>query len=208
MVIAAVVLLLAWPALKSALAKRDLTRTMNNARELYLAAFRMATDGAAHSDPNLGWPGDYPENSLADYCGKLVGKGYLKANEVQRILSAPGADCAVTMRGSPATMKLTGKSALKVYNVKGSDSSTTIFAASSNYVFDTPLNPNAVPFGDAGFVVLRKGGDARVYKSARATPAGYGKSVAKFKEQVGTLPGNAEGNVSPGDGTTVLAGPQ
>ncbi|HSP46301.1 MAG TPA: hypothetical protein VLO30_09935, partial [Chthoniobacterales bacterium] len=99
--IIAVILGLAWPAFTKALAKRDLTRTMNNARELYLAAFRMATDGAAKSDAGLAWPGDYPANSLGEYCGKLVEKDYLNAADLQRILSAPGAACTVTMSGSP-----------------------------------------------------------------------------------------------------------
>ena len=88
-VIIAVILVLAWPAFTNALTKRDLTRTMNNARELYLAAFRMATDGAAKTDASLAWPGDYPASSLAEYCGKLVEKDYVKAPELQRMLSAP-----------------------------------------------------------------------------------------------------------------------
>jgi type II secretory pathway pseudopilin PulG len=45
-----VLVVLASPALKQALTKRDMTRTMNNARELYLAGFHKATDGAAKSD--------------------------------------------------------------------------------------------------------------------------------------------------------------
>ncbi len=206
-VIIAVILLLAWPALKSALAKRDLTRTMNNGRDLYLAAFRMATDGAAKSDANLAWPGDYPANSLADYCSKLVEKDYLKASELQRILSAPGADCVVAMSGASATLRLTGKSALRVYKVKSTDSSTTIFAASSNYVYDTPLSANAVPFGDAGFVIVRKGGDAGVYKKTQATPEGYENNVERFQIEIGALSGAANGSVVPGDGTAVLASP-
>jgi hypothetical protein len=103
---------------------------------------------------------------------------------------------------------LSGKSALKIYKVKSTDSSTAIFAASSNYVYDTLLNPNAVPFGDDGFVVIRKGGDARIYKNAQATPAGYDNNIPKFKDQLGTLPGAAGENVVPGDGATVLTGPQ
>ena len=106
--IVAVILVLAWPAFTNALVKRDLTRTMNNGRELYLAAFRMATDGAAKSDASLAWPGDYPVNSLAEYCGKLIEKDYVKPAELQRMLSA-----------------------LKVYKVKSADPSNTIFAASS-----------------------------------------------------------------------------
>lgn len=194
--------------LKNALAKRDLTRTMHNGRELYLAAFRMATDGAAKYDANRAWPGDYPVTTLAEYCGKLVQNGYLQTAELQRLLSGPGAECNAIVSGPPATLMLSGKSAFKIYKAKGTDTSTTIFAASSNYVYDTPLNPNAVPFGDVGFVVVRKGGDARIYKSRQATPAGYDNNVPKFQDQLGTLPGMVGEKVAPGDGATVLTGPQ
>jgi type II secretory pathway pseudopilin PulG len=208
LVIAGVILVLAWPAFTNALTKRDLARTMNNGRELYLAAFRMATDGAAKSDATLAWPGDYPVNSLAEYCGKLVEKDYLKPADLQRMLSAPGAACTVTASGSPPTVTLTGKSALKIYKVKRTDPSSTIFTASLNYVYDTELNSNAVPFGDASFVVVRKSGDAGVYKKGQATVAGYDNNVARFQTEIGALPGAIKGEVAPGDGTTVLAGPQ
>jgi type II secretory pathway pseudopilin PulG len=208
LVIVAVILVLAWPAFTNALAKRDLTRTMNNGRELYLSAFQMATDGAAKSDANLAWPGDYPVNSLAEYAGKLAEKDYLKPADLQRMLSAPGAACTVTASGSPVATTLTGKSALKIYKVKGADPSNTIFAASSNYVYDTELNSNVVPFGDAGFVVVRKSGDAGVYKKSQATSARYDNDPARFQTEIGALPGAIKGEVAPGDGATVLAGPR
>ncbi len=207
LVIVAVILVLAWPALKNALTKRDLTRTMNNGRELYLAAFRMATDGAANSDANLAWPGDYPVNRLADYAGRLVEKDYLKPADLQRLLSAPGAACTVTGTGAPATTTLTGKSALKIYKVKRSDPSNTIFVASSNYIYNTDLNGNSEPFGDAAFVVVRKSGDAGVYKKGQATAAGYDNNAAQFQTEIGALPGAIKGEVAPGEGNTVLAGP-
>lgn len=207
LVIVAVILVLARPAFTNALAKRDLTRTMNNGRELYLAAFRMATDGAAKSDANLAWPGDYSVSSLAEYAGKLVEKDYLKPADLQRMLSAPGAACTLTASGSPVTTKLTGKSALKIYKVKGADPSNTIFAASVNYVYDTELTSNVMPFGDAGFVVVRKSGDAGVYKKGQATVSGYDDNVARFQTEIGALPGATKGEVAPGDGATVLAGP-
>lgn len=201
------IIVLAWPAFNSALTKRDLTRTMNNGRELYLAAFRMATDGAAKSDANLAWPGDYPANNLAEYCGKLVEKDYVKPADLQRMLSAPGAVCTVTASGSPLITTLTGKTALKIYKVKGADPSNTIFAASCNYVYDTELNSTAVPFGDAAFVAVRKSGDAGVYKKNQATSAGYDNNAARFQTEIGALPGAAKESVTPGDGATVLAGP-
>jgi type II secretory pathway pseudopilin PulG len=205
--IVAVILLLAWPAVSNALVKRDLTRTMNNGRELYLAAFRMATDGAAKFDSNRAWPGDYPTTSLAEYSGKLVQNGYLKPADLQRMLSAPGAVCTVTMSGPPATLMLSGKSALKLYKVKASDPSNTIFATSSNYTYGTPLNPKTVPFGDAGFVVVRKNGDAGVYKKIQATPAGYDNNPSRFQAELGALPGAMKDKVEPGDNSTVLIAP-
>ena len=206
--IIAVILLLAWPAVSNALVKRDLTRTMNNARQLYLAAFRMATDGSAKFDSNRAWPGDYPATSFAEYCGKLVQNGYLKPDDLQRMLSAPKATCTVTMSGPPATLLLSGKSALKFYKVKASDPSNTIFAVSANYVYDTPLNPDSIPFGDAGFVVIRKSGDVGVYKKNQATTAGYENNPETFQVAIGALPGAAKGVVSPGDAGTTLAAPR
>lgn len=205
-VLVAVALLLAWPTISSALVKRDLTRTMNNARELYLIAFRMATDGAAKADSSRAWPGDYPTASLAEYGNKLVQNDYVKPADLQRILSTPGAECTATMSGPPATLMLSGKSALKLYKVKTADPSNTIFAASSNYVYDTPLTSSTIPFGDAGFVVVRKSGDAGVYKKNQATPAGF-DNVEEFQERIGALPGAVKGLVTPGDAEGTLTNP-
>src|SRR5437764_9308367 len=199
--------ILAWPMWKSALVKRHRTQTRYNGRELYLTAFRMATDGAAKSDSSRAWPGDYPISSLAEYCGKLVQNDYLKPVDIQRLLSAPETACTATMSGPPATLMLSGKSALKLYKVKSSDPSNTIFAGSSNYVYDTALNSDTVPFGDAGFVVIRKGGDAGVYKKGQAMSEGF-ENAAKFQTDIGALPGAVPGAVSPGDGATALAGPR
>jgi type II secretory pathway pseudopilin PulG len=207
-VIAIIVVLgvLAGPTIRQAITKRDMTRTMNNARGLYLAGFHMATDGAAKADTSSAWPGDYPASDLADYCTKLVQKGYVKTTDLQEMLSAPGANCTVQSTGEPQAVTLSGTCALKVYKVKSTDPSNTIFAASSNYIYDTLLNPAAVPFGDAGFVVIRKSGDAGLYKSIQATPAGYDNNPARFQSELGALPGANEGSVAPGDGTTVLTG--
>jgi type II secretory pathway pseudopilin PulG len=204
-----IVALLAIPAIKEGLKKRDVIRTMNNGRELYLAAFRMATDGAAKSDANLAWPGDYPTTSLSEYCTKLVERDYVKPADLQRFLSAPGAPCDVAVTGSPPVVTLVGKSALKLYKVKAADPSNTLFAASSNYIYDTPLSPNAKPFGDAGFVVVHKSGDASIFGKNQATPAGFENDPVKFQSPIGIgkLPGMADGAVSPGEDATVLTGP-
>ena len=49
--IIAILALLAGPALTQALTKGQMTGTLNNARQFYLASFQMATDGSANSNP-------------------------------------------------------------------------------------------------------------------------------------------------------------
>jgi prepilin-type N-terminal cleavage/methylation domain-containing protein len=191
--IIAILAVLAGPALTQALAKGQMTGTMNNARQLYLAGFQMATDGAANSNSAYSWPGDDPSlTSLEGYCAKLVQNDYLKAGDVQKILNAPGATCNVTtVAGPPAAVTITGKSALKVYKLKEVDASNTIFSVTSNYAYNTSLDATRVPYGDKGFVVIRKGGDASVYRKNEATQSGWNNDPNKFAAAIGRLPGDA-----------------
>ena len=75
--IIAILAALAVPALTSALSKAQQTGTMNNGRQLYLAAFQMANDGAATGDSTSAWPGDLtaPPADLVAYANVLTGKG-------------------------------------------------------------------------------------------------------------------------------------
>lgn len=207
--IIAILAALAVPALTNALNKGQMTGTMNNARQMYLAGFQMATDGAANSDSNYSWPGDDANMaSLGDYCTKLVQNDYLKAGDLQKILNAPGANCTVTSSaGNPPTVTLAGNSALKVYKVKEIDASNTVFAVSANYSYNTALTSTGVPYGDKGFVVMRKGGDAAVFRKNQATAAGFGNDGRKFQSTIGRLSGDTEGTAANGDGNTALTNP-
>ena len=86
--------------------------------------------------------------------------------------------------------------AFKVYLVKDADSSNTVFLASKNYTYNTPLgNSNAKPW-DRGFVIIRKDGSASVFKKAQA----------QSLEKIGPLPGgstveSAENCLNPGPST-------
>src|SRR5215471_16163583 len=81
-VIAIIAILAAFavPALTSALTKGQMTGTMNNARQLYIAQFQMSNDGAATSDATSAWPGDLPTvpPDLISYLNVLCQKGYLR----------------------------------------------------------------------------------------------------------------------------------
>jgi hypothetical protein len=183
---------LAVPALTQALTKGQMTGTMNNARQLYLAGFQMATDGTTNSNPNFSWPGDDTAlASLEDYVEKLVQNDYLKAGDLQKILNAPGVNCTVNAdSSSPPNVTLGGKSGLKVYKVKETDGSNALFSASSNFVYRSDLGATAAPYGDKGFIVVRRGGDASVYRKKEANISGWG-TEDKYKQAVGILPGGA-----------------
>jgi prepilin-type N-terminal cleavage/methylation domain-containing protein len=198
------------PALTSALTKGQMTGTVNNARQLYLAGYQMALDGSTSSDANLAWPGDYASGvtTLKDYVEKLVQNDYLKASDLPKILSAPGAVCtaASSGSGSSTTVTLGGTSGLKVYPVTANDASNVIFAVTSNYTYDTAFTASPPsPYGDKGFVVVRKGGDAAVLRKNNAT-ATSGQEAA-FESLVGKKPGEGQGTVTPGDPSNVLKQP-
>ena len=200
------------PALTSALTKGQMTGTMNSARQLYLAGYQMSLDGTTNSDANLAWPGDYASGvtTLKDYVQKLVQNDYLKASDLAKLLSAPGATCTATSSGSGSslTVSLSGTSGLKVYPVTSSDASNVIFAVTSNYTYDTAFTSPPVPanpYGDKGFVVVRKGGDAAVLRKSNAT-ATSGQEAA-FESTVGKKPAEAQGTVTPGDPSNVLKQP-
>lgn len=202
------------PALTSALTRGQMTGTLNNARQLYLAGYQMSLDGSTNSDANLAWPGDYSTGvvSLQDYCGKLVGNDYLKGGDLPKVLSAPGAACSATTTTDPstgiATVTLAGKSGLKVYKVKDTDAGNTIFTASANYTYNTALTSTTSPYGDKGFVVVHKAGDAVMLRKNNATVTNYSNDQNKFQAAVGKLTGDADGTASQGDADKFLTNPQ
>ncbi|CAN5588059.1 hypothetical protein BH20VER1_BH20VER1_26670 [soil metagenome] len=200
--IIAVLAALAVPALTNALTRGQMTGTMNNARQLYLAGFQMATDGATNSDPEYAWPGAYQATDLESYCGKLVSNDYLQVGDLQKILNAPGITCTVQMQGQgqqgASNITITGRPALKVYRVVDPDGGNTLFAASNNFTYNTALpttGPTSAPYADKGFVVIRKGGDAAILRKNQAQ-AGQGADAAtKYQSSVGKLTEDADGTL-------------
>ena len=198
--IIAVLAAFAVPALTSALTRGQMTGTLSNTHQLHLAAQQMALDGANSSDATLAWPGDITPaiTTLQSYVQALIKGDYLKAGDIQKLFSAPGVVCTVSVDNSttPATVTFAAgsKSALKVYKVKDNDSSNTVFAVTSNYTYNTALLATGAPFGDKGFLVQRKGGDASILRKSQATGA-----ATAFQGTVGKLAGDNDGTASVGD---------
>jgi prepilin-type N-terminal cleavage/methylation domain-containing protein len=212
-VIAIIAILAAFavPALTSALSKGQMVGTMNNARQAYLAAFQEANDGAANPDPNYTWPGDNAAmTTLQLYCQQLLQNGYLKGGDIQKIFSAPGANCTVVAdtTTTPATLTtFTGPVALKIYRVTDGDASNVIFAVSANYTYNTALLSTNAPYGDKGFILVHKGGDAAVLRKNQATVADFGGDNNKFLAAVGKLTGVADGTVGAESSAMILTPP-
>jgi prepilin-type N-terminal cleavage/methylation domain-containing protein len=206
--IIAVLAAFAVPALTSALTKGQMTGTLNNGRQLYLAAQQMALDGAANSDPTLVWPGDDPAIlSVNNYCDRLVGNDYLKPGDLQKLLNAPGTNATVTANaGTPPTVTLAGTTpAFKFFKVTDASSSNVVFLETNNYTYSTTLQGvTTAPFGDKGFIVQRRGGDASILRKNNAVAGANG---AIFQGTVGKKIGDADGTVTNGDGGNLLTWP-
>ena len=196
--IIAVLAAFAVPALTSALTKGQMTGTLNNGRQLYLAAQQMALDGAANSDPSLCWPGDDATITSVDlYCDRLVGNDYLKPGDLQKLLNAPGTNATVAaVAGPPPSVTLGGATpAFKFFKVKDADSANVVFLETNNYTYDTTLNGvTTAPFGDKGFIVQRRGGDASILRKNNAVHTAGQEAI--FQGTVGKKIGDADGTVN------------
>src|SRR5881398_3088384 len=174
--IIAVLAAFAVPALTSALTKGQMTGTLNNGRQLYLAAQQMALDGAANSDPSLIWPGDDAAIvTVTDYANRLIANDYLKPGDLQKLLNAPGTNATVTVTapGPPPVVQLAGAiPAFKFFKVHDADSA------------------------NVGFIVQRRGGDASILRKNNA-PAPAAGQEAIYQGTVGKKTGDADGTVTP-----------
>ena len=174
----------------------------------------MALDGNTNADVNYNWPGDYNApavTTLSAYSSHLVTNQYLKVGDLSKLLSAPGAIVGATGSVDPTTgvttVTLTGTvPGLKVYELKDADSANAIFAVSANYTYNTALPATTSPFGDKGFVVMRKGGDAISLRKNNALAASYPNASA-FQSAVGKLTGDVDGTLGSEASPLVLAFP-
>jgi prepilin-type N-terminal cleavage/methylation domain-containing protein len=195
--IIAILASLAIPAVTGAIVKAQLNQAVSNARQVYLSGYQMAVDNNTTGDPSLGWPGDLVNRtgtgkiqSESDYVTRMITYDYLKAGDVAKIFTAPG----ITPWDGQGTFSADKNSGFKIYKVTEQDSSTTVFAVTKNYTYNTAFQTSdatKVPFGDKGFVVFHKGGDGVALKKQQATQL----------TAVGLLPGQTDINAAPsGDG--------
>lgn len=158
---------LAVPSITGALVQGQMTGTMNNMRQIYLATQQMALEGTTTGDSSLAWPGDMAGGTpdWGAFQDSLV-PGYMGTNDFLKLLGAPG----VTVPGDFPNAK--GKNAYFIYPVSDSDSGDTIFIATRNWGGFNAQLLKSNPYAQKGFVLLRKGGDATKYNAKQAISNG------------------------------------
>ena len=91
--------------------------------------------------------------------------------------------------------------ALEIWMNQDVDPATTIFCTSKNYVYNTALNSTDSPYGSRGFIPIKKGGDAAIYRVGQAVDTGWTNGTL-FQNSVGFkrgTGGDAVGTVTPND---------
>lgn len=167
--IIAILASLAIPAVTGALSRGQMTQTLSNMKQLHLVAQTMALDASTTGDTNVGWPGDMPTKTWAGWVTNAV-PGYMKTNDMAKLLSAPG----ITVPANAVLSSLTpGQAnngrAVILYQVSETNGSTTVMFSSANFTNSsqggTALSGSSLPYGDKGYVVFRKGGDGAVLQA-------------------------------------------
>lgn len=163
--IIAILASLALPAITGALARGQMTQTMNNLRQLQLATQTYSLDATTTGD-GISWTAT--NNTAVGFAvwQQTLTNGYLQPGDLAKLLSAPG-KTPVNQAQLPTTVTL---SAIKIYAVGEDDQGNTLFGSTANYTPYQELTANSPsPYKDKGFVVVRKGGDAAILQKRQAT---------------------------------------
>jgi len=181
--IIAILAALAIPSITGALTRGQQTQTLANMRQLFTSTTSMIIDAGSTGDTNIGYPGDLPNPTWAGYVSNMVPQ-YMGTNDMAKYLSAPGisvptnADFATL---TPGTAK-NGR-AIILYKVMSTNSGIAVMFTSSNFTnaqsLTTPLSPDALPYGDKGFIVYRKDNTCNIFQKAQSTNVGL---VGEFAE--------------------------
>ncbi len=121
------------------------------------------------------------------------------------MLLAPSFTATVTTtNGVDSLSGGVGTASLKVWAVMDADPATAVFCTTHNYVYDTAIVDGSVPYGVKGFITVRKGGDAAVFRVGQATVTGWNNGTS-FQNAIGSKRGDAVGTPSAGDLATPFA---
>jgi len=180
--IIAILASLAIPAVTGALARGQMTQTLSNMKQMHLVAQTMALDATTTGDTNIGWPGDLPSKTWAGWVTNAV-PGYIKTNDMAKLLSAPGITVPATADLSTLSPGVAGGRAVILYQVSETNNNSAVLFSSANFTNSTSggtaLDAGSLPYGDKGFIVFRKGGDGAVLQ-ARQVGSAFTNVIGDF----------------------------
>jgi prepilin-type N-terminal cleavage/methylation domain-containing protein len=174
--IIAILASLALPAISGALTKAQMSTALSNLRQIHIATSSAAVDAFTTQSTEFGWPGDIGISGGEDLSKMLIANGYLEPQDAAKVFAAGEIRAAAGVSDSIPDNNI----AFKFEPVSESDPGTTLFAYTKNYTYGSEIEKGnkTPPFRDAGFVVIRKGGDGAVYKITQGDDT----------DQIGQLP--------------------
>ena len=183
--IIAILASLAIPAVTGALTRGQATQTLSNMKQLHQIAYTMAMDATTTGDTNVGWPGSMPNKTWAGWITNAV-PGYMKTNDMAKLLSAPGITVPATATLSSLTPgQANNGRAVVLYQVAETNENTTVLFSSSNFTNNSSggdaLSASSLPYGDKLYIVFRKGGDGSILQ-ARQVGSTFSNVIGAFAE--------------------------
>ena len=183
--IIAILASLAIPAVTGALTRGQATQTLSNMKQLHQIAYTMSMDAMTTGDTNVGWPGNMPSKTWAGWITNAV-PGYMKTNDMAKLLSAPGITVPATATLSSLTPgQANNGRAVLLYQVAETNENTTVLFSSSNFTNSQSggdaLSASSLPYGDKLYIVFRKGGDGSILQ-ARQVGSTFSNVIGAFAE--------------------------
>jgi prepilin-type N-terminal cleavage/methylation domain-containing protein len=183
--IIAILASLAIPAVTGALTRGQATQTLSNMKQLHQIAYTMAMDATTTGDTNVGWPGNMPNKTWAGWITNAV-PGYIKTNDMAKLLSAPGITVPATATLSSLTPgQANNGRAVVLYQVAETNENTTVLFSTANFTNSQSggdaLSSSSIPFGDKLYGVFRKGGDGSILQ-ARQVGSQFTNVIGAFAE--------------------------
>ncbi|MCS7063859.1 MAG: type II secretion system GspH family protein [Methylacidiphilales bacterium] len=167
---------LALPGITNAVNEAQMTAAINNLRQLYTIAMQMSLDASTTGSDRIGWPANItnpsPPSNCSAYYRIMQENDYISPREIVRIVVAAGVPVFSGANNATGPVDIpSANNAFRIGFVSDADPGTTIFATTKNksLPWGTGALTKTAPFGEKGFVFIRKNGEAQKMKKSMAT---------------------------------------
>jgi prepilin-type N-terminal cleavage/methylation domain-containing protein len=164
------------PGIGNAITQAQLTQAINNVKQLHTIAMQMSLDASTTGSDRIGWPANItnpaaPSNASAYYT-VMQENEYISPRELVRIVVAAGVPVFSGANTNSGAVTIPSQNnAYRIGFVSDSDPGSAIFAVTKNkqLPWGTGALTTQSPFGEKGFVFIRKNGEAQKMNKKMAT---------------------------------------